>query len=483
MITQQFNTIGTLLLTKYIDTGDKILDATLVSTLVIIISSFMYMCYNSRYTIYNLAIFYLYKMWRNPFDLSKNPPYIFNNKKYNTSDDFRRSIVYNDKISLNNFIKYLTKHCININMLLVNTENIPISYINNYNEYSAIMPIYITYNGDIIYLAAQSHAKMLSNTEDIKGLLLFESRESAKLLETLVSHIDNSIPKNDLNYNMIYSPDSSSGLFKGQLYPVGRISKNKTFDTLFFNQKDELIQLLNKFTKRTLYPSHVPIDNKLGILLYGPPGTGKTGTITAIANMVNRHIVTINFTEIRTCSQLNSILKPSEYSKYVYVFDEFDCILDAMTTNNSATPAKTDWGTLLMASEGEERKNILEMIKESSKQATDGPINLAYLLQKLDGLESAEDRLIIATTNHPDKINKALLRPGRFDLKLCLGLCTSKMLIDIITHYYKSNTLATINKIKQCSIPENRISPLELINMAIQTPNLDTLLKQLKSIK
>lgn len=483
MLLQQINTISTLFLTKYIDTGDKIMDATLVSTILIILSSVLITCYTSWYTIYNMIIYYLYKMWKNPLDLSKNPPYIFNIKKYEDSSEFIKNIKHKERIYIHSFVKYLIKNGINTNNLLLDKNN---KLLENDSMYRVNIPISVTYNGSVIYLAVISQGDLLENRDKKSyGYLLFESKPSSVLLDLIITHIDDIIAKDTNNI------DTQDDIYKAVINPsslcdlrhIGKISKHKIFDSLFFTQKDDLIQILNKFITRTLYPSHIPIDNKLGILLYGPPGTGKTGTISAIANMVNRSIISINFTEIRTCSQLDYILKPANYSKYVFVFDEFDCILDAMSSFAVEETKQTDWGALLMASEGEERANILKMIKESSKKAADAPINLAYLLQKLDGLESAEDRLIIATTNHPDKINKALLRPGRFDLKLCLGLCTSKMLIDILTHYYKSNTLATINKIKQCSIPENKISPLELINMAIQTPNLDTLLKKLKSIK
>ena len=42
------------------------------------------------------------------------------------------------------------------------------------------------------------------------------------------------------------------------------------------------------------------MDNKLGILLYGPPGTGKTGTISAIANMLQRDIILVSCASLTT---------------------------------------------------------------------------------------------------------------------------------------------------------------------------------------
>lgn len=260
---------------------------------------------------------------------------------------------------------------------------------------------------------------------------------------------------------------------------IGEVSTKKTFDNLFYTQKNELINLLEKFKTKTLYPPHIPMDNKLGILLYGPPGTGKTGTISAIANYLNRNVCIINFAAISQQVHFDYIVNKDKYADTIFVFDEFDCLLDVLVNanNNFVTNKdsnKTDWGTILLAAQGDERKQVLEMIKEEKNDDT--KIDLPFLLQKLDGLESAEDRIIIATTNNPDKINPALLRPGRFDLKLCLGNCTKNMYCEILENFYKEET-DVYKRVQEANIEEFKYSPLELLNMAMQNSKLESLLK------
>jgi hypothetical protein len=241
--------------------------------------------------------------------------------------------------------------------------------------------------------------------------------------------------------------------------------------------------------------------------------------------------VVVNFAEVTKSKHLDMIMDPKKFKENIYVFDEFDCILDALGktplergcgANGSGAGGGNDWGTMLMAAEGEERKEILKMMREGRSQPADATIDMAYLLQKLDGLVSADDRIIIATTNNPDKINPALLRPGRFDMKLCLGNCTRKMLADILDYYYSGvlNVSTPLRRSEQevedtpkscpasaghakgvlnfstgrcqgrvegvretvmaTSIPDGRYSPLEIMNRAMQAPSFEALLAKLQ---
>jgi SpoVK/Ycf46/Vps4 family AAA+-type ATPase len=271
-------------------------------------------------------------------------------------------------------------------------------------------------------------------------------------------------------------PASSSGRFNGWKR-VGGINPRKAFDGLFFDQKKTLVDLLQRFKKHSLYPANVPMANKLGILLYGPPGTGKTGTISAIANMLGRHVCMVDFSKIQSREDLDAILNPAIYKSNMYVFDEFDCILDVITDRPASVQTEnTDWGTLLLSATGDERKAILEAMK--AQQSKPVPIDLGYLLQKLDGLESAEDRIIVATTNHPEKLHPALVRPGRFDLKLCLGNCSTSMYVDIISIFYENDETIRA-KVAAANIPERKHSPLTVINAALQERDIDHLLDAL----
>jgi transitional endoplasmic reticulum ATPase len=127
-----------------------------------------------------------------------------------------------------------------------------------------------------------------------------------------------------------------------------------------------------------------------GVMLYGPPGTGKTLLAKAVANEAESNFISIKGPEL-----LNKFVGESEkgvrevFSKArenaptVVFFDEIDSIATERGKNSG------DSGV--------------------------GERMVSQLLTELDGLESLEDVVVIATSNRPDLIDSALLRPGRLD--------------------------------------------------------------------
>ncbi|CCQ32336.1 Cell division cycle protein [Halorhabdus tiamatea SARL4B] len=132
------------------------------------------------------------------------------------------------------------------------------------------------------------------------------------------------------------------------------------------------------------------MESAKGVLLYGPPGTGKTLLAKAVANEAQSNFISVKGPEL-----LNKYVGESEkgvrevFSKArenaptVVFFDEIDSIAGERGTNMG------DSGV--------------------------GERVVSQLLTELDGLEDLEDVVVVATTNRPDLIDAALLRPGRLD--------------------------------------------------------------------
>ncbi|MWV64721.1 CDC48 family AAA ATPase [Halorubrum sp. JWXQ-INN 858] len=127
-----------------------------------------------------------------------------------------------------------------------------------------------------------------------------------------------------------------------------------------------------------------------GVLMYGPPGTGKTLLAKAVANESDSNFISIKGPEL-----LNKFVGESEKG----VREVF-------------SKARENAPTIVFFDE------IDSIATERGKNSGDSGVGervVSQLLTELDGLESLEDVVVIATTNRPDLIDSALLRPGRLD--------------------------------------------------------------------
>lgn len=79
---------------------------------------------------------------------------------------------------------------------------------------------------------------------------------------------------------------------------------------------------------------------------------------------------------------------------------------------------------------------------QSDNQGYQSMITFSGLLNSLDGVASAEERIIFLTTNHVEKLDPALIRPGRVDLKEYLGNASDYQIREMFLRFYDDELLA-----------------------------------------
>jgi len=98
-------------------------------------------------------------------------------------------------------------------------------------------------------------------------------------------------------------------------------------------------------------------------------------------------------------------------------------------------------------------------------------LNLSGLLNVLDGVVDSPGRIVIMTSNHPDQLDRALIRPGRIDKKLMLGYMGVPDVISMLEHYFQL-TLSSEQKQRVCEAiqgnPRNGTLPLSLTPAQIE---------------
>ena len=254
--------------------------------------------------------------------------------------------------------------------------------------------------------------------------------------------------------------DDGSGAATYKRY---RLAASKTFDSLFFPEKDELLSLLDAFHAGTGRFAVKGSPKKLGVLLHGPPGTGKTSLIKALAARLDRSIVSIPLGRIKTNQELFDAVFDMKYGvadadvpvrltfkQTVFVLEDVDAASSVVLKRSASTPEPVAPAPApAIEKDGDPIKALLECLFNGDDKAISGPtmaltgalkptrdrLDLSGILNVLDGVVDTPDRILIMTTNHPEKLDPALVRPGRVDVRLRLGYVQRTEARQMVEHY------------------------------------------------
>ena len=205
---------------------------------------------------------------------------------------------------------------------------------------------------------------------------------------------------------------------KGQVYDDTERKTKIKFDNVagLDEEKEELIEIVDflktpeKFTKMG---AKIP----KGVLLYGKPGTGKTLIAKAIAGEADVPFISMSGSEFIEmfaglgASRVRKLFeKARKLAPCIIFIDEIDAIGSRRNSNNGA---------------------------ESENNQT-----LNQLLVEMDGFSSEETIIVLAATNRPEMLDKALLRPGRFDRQITIPTPDLKGRLEILKIHSKEKKLS-----------------------------------------
>uniref|UniRef100_A0A0D9WZH7 AAA+ ATPase domain-containing protein n=1 Tax=Leersia perrieri TaxID=77586 RepID=A0A0D9WZH7_9ORYZ len=178
---------------------------------------------------------------------------------------------------------------------------------------------------------------------------------------------------------------------EGKMWYIINHHHPATFDTLAMDSdlKSSIIADLDLFTRRKDHYRRIGKAWKRGYLLYGPPGTGKSTLVAAMANHLRYNIHDLDLSHSGSNLTLQWLLL-SIQNRSILVIEDIDCCCDAVT-----------------------------------REGRHLQVTLSGLLNLIDGLWSAsgDERIIVFTTNYKERLDAALLRPGRMDMHIYMGYC------------------------------------------------------------
>jgi len=217
---------------------------------------------------------------------------------------------------------------------------------------------------------------------------------------------------------------------------------NRSFGNLFGEEIDLIRERVRFFQTRRDWYDDKGIPYTLGILLSGPPGTGKTSTIKCLANESNRHIFSVAMGSDMTRVQLENLFYNENVVVVVDGQTQTVCIpLDQRLYVLEDADAQQG-SMLLRRKEKPVAKRVSEATVRPRFELEDAgehlKVDLSFLLNLLDGALENPGRLLVMTSNHPEKLDEALVRPGRIDVVAQFKTCSLATLRKMVEFFYET---------------------------------------------
>ncbi len=235
------------------------------------------------------------------------------------------------------------------------------------------------------------------------------------------SYVAKEYKDSDTRYLFKQIPSRERGLFKRYV-----LNNKIVFESMYFEKKEKLISLADKLMSGEI--------SKLALLLYGRPGCGKTSIIKSLANYLDYHVIEVKLSFVMNDAMLVDILHGKQIpyithhstatnpeiigiplDKRIYIFEDIDAECLEVKTRASEPP---EIDIKPADTKGADNSAMDERYKRMMDKWMMRKVTLSGILNALDGILEINGSVIIMTTNHRERLDPALIRPGRITMEL-----------------------------------------------------------------
>ncbi len=210
--------------------------------------------------------------------------------------------------------------------------------------------------------------------------------------------------------------------------PVNKTKRDLSTVYIPAAQKKEIIDSINWFTDNEAWFRARGIPYRQGMLFYGPPGTGKTTLVSALAGHFNRSVCILNLATLASDEDLIDAFRKVPADS-ILLIEDIDCVKVSAKRKEANAPKA-------VAKKGKKKKSAPPPSESSDDDENKLRITLSGLLNAIDGVATSEGYILAMTTNHIENLDPALIREGRVNKKIEVGLMETGMVMEMTRHFF-----------------------------------------------
>ena len=282
-------------------------------------------------------------------------------------------------------------------------------------------------------------------------------------------------------FDQVPKPIDNRRLHTESTFTQQQFHTNRCWSNIFHEQLELIRTRVEKFKNDRDWYDKRGQTWTLGILLYGPPGCGKTCIAKAIANYLDRHIVSTGFSIIEGKRQLKALFYDEHLlveqsnnrgttTMVVPIEDRIFLVEDCDAGGNSVIMRRDKARKNKLSLESQRPQSGIVPGYGSSEPDTTNDLDLDTVLNVLDGVLETPGRVVIFTSNYPDEIDQAIMRPGRIDLVVKLDRITNGPLVEMFRNFYDLEFVDR-NKLPQdiFDVTDRKWTPAEAIQIMFRS--------------